>query len=404
MHRQLALLVLLGAATRLAAPISSSSKSTDKPVSLTALHKFATTIDDQGVCKRGGFHWHGDCCSACPTDLYFVDGACAPRPVAGCSPATSKKNHTSSSKKGRSSSNNMPESTCPADWCSPGVAGPAGKPGPPGVAGPDGAAGYSGKDGVDGKDGKDGKDGPRGPQGPAGLQGAKGADGKPGANGAPGPAGPKGPDGVDPSFLVGPTGPPGPQGLQGVPGAVIVVTGATGPPGPPGVGPTGPPGPGGLSGVDGPPGADGAPGKPGLNGPPGPAGPGIQCADVQFATTTLATFTAGSTSSAGGIGGSGPPATTALAGFDCRDTSTFLVPIAPAGKYYTMGGECYLDCTDEAYYQKVTLQQLTGVMPQDAPPSVAKAIQCSYMVTENFGSNAGGCTVRGRAACCLRLT
>lgn len=79
MHRQVALLVLLGAATLLAAPISSSSKSTDKPVSLTALHKFATTIDDQGVCKRGGFHWHGDCCSACPTDLYFVDGACAPR-------------------------------------------------------------------------------------------------------------------------------------------------------------------------------------------------------------------------------------------------------------------------------------------------------------------------------------
>lgn len=86
----------------------------------------------------------------------------------------------------------------------------------------------------------------------------------------------------------------------------------------------------------------------------------------------------------------------------CRDTSTFIVPLA--GKYYTMGGECYLDCTHEAYYQKITLQQLTGVMPQDAPPSVAKAIQCSYMVTESFQSTAGRCTVWGRAACCLRFT
>lgn len=78
---------------------------------------------------------------------------------------------------------------------------------------------------------------------------------------------------------VGPTGPTGDVGP----------TGRTGPTGPSGTGPQGPPGPEGPTGQDG---ANGTIGEPGPTGEPGPAGePGID-------TTTIITFSSGSSEDA----------------------------------------------------------------------------------------------------------
>jgi hypothetical protein len=78
MRCQVTLLLLLGAAQALLAATSSSSTPREA-VSLKALHKFASTLDDASVCTKGGFYWHGDCCNVCPADFYFINGECAPR-------------------------------------------------------------------------------------------------------------------------------------------------------------------------------------------------------------------------------------------------------------------------------------------------------------------------------------
>jgi hypothetical protein len=85
----------------------------------------------------------------------------------------------------------------------------------------------------------------------------------------------------------------------------------------------------------------------------------------------------------------------------CRDTNTF--PALPT-KTCTMGGECFLNCDNDVNYNRVTIQQLTGVMPQNTALT-DNAMQCTYTVTSAFtGGTGASCEVKGRAACFLKFT
>jgi hypothetical protein len=67
---------------------------------------------------------------------------------------------------------------------------------------------------------------------------------------------------------------------------------------------------------------------------------------------------------------------------------------------YTMGGECYVTCNDPTDVKKITIQQLTGIMPTTAPKAtVDLIIQCQYMITAPI-SGADGCSIMGKLACC----